>query len=252
MVLVMGTSACHMMNSRVEKLVPGIAGVVEEGILPEYFGYETGQASVGDAFAWAARTLGASHHELATKAATLPPGSNGVLALDWLNGCRTPLMDGRLSGAFLGLTLATRPEHLYRAMLEAAAFGLRRIVDTLTDAGVPVRRFVAGGGLPAKSPLFMQICSDVLGEKIKLAASDHSVALGAAILGCIAAGRDATGYAAISQAIGAMAKVREDLVYRPDLIAKKQYERLYHVYLEAAAGEGQIASAMRKLREISS
>jgi L-ribulokinase len=250
MVLVMGTSACHMMNSRVEQLVPGVAGVVEEGILPEYFGYETGQASVGDAFAWVSRTLGLSHAELSERAARLPPGSGGVMALDWLNGCRTPLMDGRLSGAFVGITLGTRPEQLYRAMLEASAFGLRWIVDTLNCAGVPVRRFVASGGLPAKSPLIMQICSDVLGEKIKLAASEQSVALGAAILGCIAAGTEVTGYHAISQAIQAMAKVREDLVYRPDLEAKRRYEMLYQVYREIAAGEGQVAGAMRRLREI--
>ena len=140
-----------------------------------------------------------------------------MLAIDWLNGCRTPLMDGRLSGAFVGLTLTTRPEQLYRAMLEATAFGLQTIVETLRDAGVPVRRFVASGGLPAKSPLLMQIYADVLDERIKLAESDQSVALGAAILGCLAAGPEATGYPGISQAIHAMARVREDLVYRPDL-----------------------------------
>jgi L-ribulokinase len=249
MVLVMGTSSCHMMNSRVEQLVPGVAGVVEEGILPEYFGYETGQASVGDAFAWVSKTLGVSHAELSEKAGNLPPGSGGVLALDWLNGCRTPLMDGRLSGAFVGLTLGTQPEQLYRAMLEGTAFGLRWIVDTLNCAGVPVRRFVASGGLPAKSPLLMQICADVLGEKIKLAASEQSVALGAAILGCIAAGTEVTGYAAISQAIQAMAKVREDLVYRPDLQAKKQYEKLYKIYREIGSAEGPMAAVMRKLRD---
>src|SRR5260370_19657459 len=113
MVLVMGTSSCHMMNSRVEKLAPGIAGVVEDGILPGYFGYETGQASVGDAFAWVARTTGLTHADLTARAAALPPGAGGVLAIDWLNGCRTPLMDGRLSGAFLGLTLSTLPEQPY-------------------------------------------------------------------------------------------------------------------------------------------
>jgi L-ribulokinase len=249
MVLVMGTSSCHMMNSRIEQLVPGVAGVVEEGILPEYFGYETGQASVGDAFAWVSKTLGVSHAELSEKAAKLPPGSGGVMAIDWLNGCRTPLMDGRLSGAFLGLTLGTRPEQLYRAMLEATAFGLRWIVDTLNCSGVPVRRFVASGGLPGKSPLLMQICSDVLGEKIKLAGSEQSVALGAAILGCIAAGGEATGYVAISQAIQAMAKVREDLVYRPDLGAKRRYAKLYQLYREVAAADGQLVSTMRRLRE---
>src|SRR6266705_1962895 len=190
MVMVMGTSSCHMMNSRIEQLAPGIAGVVEDGILPGYFGYETGQASVGDAFAWAANAFGLSHEELNRQAAALPPGSGGVMALDWLNGCRTPLMDGRLSGAFVGITLGTRPAQLYRAVMEATAFGVRWIVDTLREAGVPVERFVASGGLPAKSPLLMQIYADVLGEQIKLAESENSVALGAAILGCLAAGPD--------------------------------------------------------------
>jgi L-ribulokinase len=248
MVLVLGTSACQMMNSRIEQLVPGVAGVVEEGILPGYFGYEMGQASVGDAFAWVARTVGLAHEELTTKAALLPPGSGGVLAIDWLNGCRTPLMDARLSGAFIGLTLSTRPEQLYRAMLEATAFGLRTIVQTLRDGGVPVRRFVASGGLPAKSPLLMQIYADVLDERIKLAASEQSVARGAAILGCLAAGTEATGYAGISQAIHAMAHVREDLVHRPDLRRRKEYARIYEVYRSLSAGAGAVAEAMRALR----
>ena len=250
MVLVLGTSACHMMNSRIERLVPGVAGVVEDGILPGYFGYETGQASVGDAFAWLVETFGLSHAEMTRRAAELPPGSGGVLALDWLNGCRTPLMDGRLSGAIVGLTLATRPEQIYRALLEATAFGLRRIVETLREAGVPVRRFVASGGLPAKSPLLMQIYADVLNERIKLAESDQSVALGAAILGALAAGHAATGHASVSQAIHAIARQREDLVYRPSLTNRRLYERIYPLYRTLADGNGAVASVMRSLRGV--
>jgi L-ribulokinase len=250
MVLVMGTSACHMMNSRIEQLVPGVAGVVEDGILPGYFGYETGQASVGDAFAWLVETFGLSHEQMAARAAELPPGAGGVVALDWLNGCRTPLMDGRLSGAFVGLTLGTRPEQLYRALMEATAFGLRWIVDTLREAGVPVRRFVASGGLPARSPLLMQIYADVLNERIKLAESDQSVALGAAILGCLAAGSEATGHSSISQAIHAMARQREDVMYRPDLRARREYDRIYAMYRRLAEGNGVLASVMRDLRSL--
>jgi L-ribulokinase len=248
MVLVMGTSSCHMMNSRVEQLVPGVAGVVEDGILPGYFGYETGQASVGDAFAWLVDTFHLSHEEMTRRAAELPPGSGGVMALDWLNGCRTPLMDGRLSGAFVGLTLGTKPEQLYRALMEATAFGLRWIVDTLREGGVPVRRFVASGGLPAKSPLLMQVYADVLNERIKLAESEQSVALGAAILGCLAAGGEASGHASVSQAIHAMARQREDVVYRPDLRARREYNRLYPLYRKLADGGGAVASVMRELR----
>ena len=250
MVLVMGTSACHMMNSRIERLVPGVAGVVADGILPGYFGYETGQASVGDAFAWLVETFGLSHAEMAARAAELPPGAGGVLALDWLNGCRTPLMDGRLSGAFVGLTLGTRPGQMYRALMEATAFGLRWIVDTLRDAGVPVRRFVASGGLPARSPLLMQIYADVLNERIKLAESEQSVALGAAILGCLAAGEKATGHASISQAIHAMARQREDVVYRPDLRARRTYDGIYKLYRTLAERDGPVARVMRELRNL--
>lgn len=250
MVLVIGTSSCHMMNSRIEQLVPGVAGVVEDGILPGYFGYETGQASVGDGFAWLVDTFGLSHEAMTARAAELPPGSGGVLALDWLNGCRTPLMDGRLGGAFVGLTLGTRPEQLYRALMEATAFGLRWIVDTLREAGVPVRRFVASGGLPARSPLLMQIYADVLNERIKLAESEQSVALGAAILGCLAAGSGATGHASISQAIQAMARQREDVLYRPDLRARREYDKVYALYRKIADGSGVVAAVMRELRTL--
>ncbi len=250
MVMVMGTSSCHMMNSRIEKMVAGIAGVVEDGILPGYFGYETGQASVGDAFAWVAKTVGLSHAELNERAAKLRPGSGGVMALDWLNGCRTPLMDGRLSGAFVGVTLGTRPEQLYRAMMEATAFGVKWIVETLREAGVPCRRFCASGGLPGKSPLLMQIYADVLDARIRIPESNEPVALGAAILGCIAAGSEVTGYHSISQAIHGMARWREDLVYRPDLRGRKEYGRIYELYRELGDGKGVVAGVMRGLREI--
>jgi L-ribulokinase len=251
MVMVIGTSSCHMMNSRIEAMVPGVAGVVQDGILPGYFGYETGQTSVGDAFAWCARTFQLSHDELNQRAAALAPGSGGVMALDWLNGCRTPLMDGNLSGAVIGLTLSTKPEQMYRAMMEATAFGLRWICDTLRDAGVPVRRFVASGGLPRKSPLLMQIYADVLDARIKPAASEHAVALGAAILGCIAAGAEATGYASISQAIHAMApQPAQAEIYRPDLRSRKAYDKLYEVYRDITRDPGAMTDAMRRLRDL--
>jgi len=248
MVMVLGTSSCHMMNSRTEVLAPGIAGVVEDGILPGYFGYETGQASVGDAFAWFVERFGLSHETLSRDAAKLSPGADGVLAIDWFNGCRTPLMDPNVSGAFIGLTLATKPEQLYRALIEATAFGVRWIVETLRESGVPVRRFVASGGLPQKNPLLMQIYADVLNEKIALAASDQSVALGAAILGVLAAGEEVTGYAQVSQAIHAMAHQREDLVYRPDLQARKEYDKLYALYRTLADPAGPVTAVMRQLR----
>jgi L-ribulokinase len=193
-------------------------------------------------------TFHLSHDALSREAAKLPPGANGVLAIDWFNGCRTPLMDPNVSGAFVGLTLSTKPEQLYRALTEATAFGVRWIVETLRESGVPVRRFVASGGLPNKNPLLMQIYADVLNEKIALAESDQSVALGAAILGCLAAGEEVTGYAQVSQAIHAMARQREDLMYRPDLRARKQYDQLYALYRTLADPNGAITSVMRELR----
>jgi L-ribulokinase len=234
----------------VEKLAAGIAGVVEGGILPGFFGYETGQASVGDAFAWLVETFGLSHEDLNRKAAKLSPGSGGVLALDWLNGCRTPLMDGRLSGAFIGLTLGTRPEQLYRALMEATAFGVRWIVDTLREAGVPVKQFIASGGLPIKSPLLMQIYSDVLGERITLPESDQSVALGAAIIGCVAAGRAATGYESVEAAIKAMARQQTDLVYTPNPTAAAAYLDIYRLYRTLADDRGAVTGVMRDLRRL--
>ncbi len=153
LVMVMGTSSCHMLNSEVERSVPGIAGVVKDGILPGFFGYETGQAAVGDAFDWLRKLTGQRDFSaLAREAAALPPGAEGVRCVDWFNGCRTPLMDGSLTGAFTGLALHHRPAHLYRALLEASAFGLRWIVERLREGGVPVRKFVATGGLPHHNP----------------------------------------------------------------------------------------------------
>jgi L-ribulokinase len=248
MVLVIGTSACHMLNSRVERMVPGVAGVVEDGILPGYFGYETGQASVGDAFAWLVRSFNLSHEEMNRQAASLPPGSGGVLAIDWLNGCRTPLMDGRLSGSLIGLTLNTQPAQIYRALMEATALGLRWIVQLLRDEGVPVERFVASGGLPTRSPLLMQIYADALGEPIALAESDNAVALGAAILGNLASITEKG--ADIRPVIAAMARQRAEPIYRPRAEAQKQYDKLYGLYRSVAECDGALARAMRELRAL--
>jgi L-ribulokinase len=243
LVLVMGTSSCHMLNSKVARIAPGASGV-QDGILPGFYGYETGQSSVGDAFAWLVDTFHLSHSEMTRRAQLLPHGSAGVMAIDWLNGCRTPLMDGRLSGAFLGLSLNTRPEQLYRSLMEATAYGVRRIVDNFRHAGIPVKRFVASGGLPARSPLLMQIYADVLGQTISLAESDQSVALGAAILGSIAAGNKT-----LPQAIHSMARQRTDLLYRPTPTGKKRYAQLYPLYRDLTNTNAQLPTIMRQLRD---
>lgn len=241
LVMVMGTSSCHMLNAREEHLVPGVAGVVEDGILPGFYGYETGQAAVGDAFDWARRLTGREDfEELTRKAEPLPPGSDGVLCLDWLNGCRTPWMDGSLRGAFTGFHLGHGPEHLYRALLEASAFGLRWIVDLLREHAVPVNRFVATGGLPHYNPLLMQIYADVLEEVIEIHPSQQGPALGAAVLGAMAAGQSVTGFADPQEAIGAMASPRpgrspESLSrVEPRTLSSRQYQPLYGRYREWA------------------
>ncbi|MGE3317050.1 MAG: ribulokinase [Planctomycetaceae bacterium] len=237
-VMVLGTSSCHMLNANEERIVPGVAGVVEGGILPGFYGYETGQAAVGDAFDWLRRTVGqADFKTLAEKAAALPPGADGVLCMDWFNGCRTPLMDGSLRGAFVGLSLNHGPHHLYRALLEASAFGLRWIVELLRENGVPVRKFVATGGLPHHNPLVVQVYADVLGEVVAVHPSKQGPALGAAILGVLAAGKEKSGFATASEAIAALAGERpgrESQLVNPDPAATGKYEEIYRRYRKLA------------------
>ena len=155
LVMVCGTSSCHMLNAVEYHRVPGVAGVVKDGILPGMYGYEAGQAAVGDAFDWLRRLTGQkTFAQLGRRARTVPPGADGVLCVDWFNGCRTPLMDGNLRGGFFGLTLRHEPHHLYRALLESSALGLRWIVDLLRERGVPVKKFIATGGpAPSQSAL---------------------------------------------------------------------------------------------------
>ena len=237
LVMVMGTSSCHMLNARREVLFPGVAGVVADGILPGYFGYETGQAAVGDAFDWLRSALGhRDFKKLTEQAHALPPGAEGVRCVDWLNGCRTPLMDGNLRGAFTGLALRHGPHHLYRALLESSAFGLRWIVDEMEEAGVSVKRFVATGGLPHHNPLLMQIYADVLGRPIAAHPSKQGPALGAAILGALVADHRATGFKSAAAAIRAMAKPDDGdaQVLRPNRAISRQYRQIYTQYRELA------------------
>ncbi len=242
LVMVCGTSSCHMLNASDYHRVPGIAGVVKDGILPGLFGYETGQAAVGDAFDWFRklnRQKGFS--KLSDQAATLEPGADGVLCIDWLNGCRTPLMNGNLGGAFTGLALRHGPEHLYRAMIEASAYGVRWIVDLLREHGVPVKKFIATGGLPHRNELFLQIMADVLGETILLHPSRQGPALGAAILGAVAAGKRAGGFSSVRSAVRTIGGVRkgvdgrEGRLVSPDRSRSKRYQPLYKRYRETAS-----------------
>ncbi len=234
LVMVMGTSSCHMLNSENGPEVSGVAGVVKDGILPGFYGYETGQAAVGDAFDWLRRLCGQRNFEaLAAGAAALPPGADGVSCVDWLNGCRTPLMQGGLRGAFAGLALHHKPEHLYRALLEASAFGVRWIVEMLREGGVPVRHFVATGGLPHHNPLLVQLTADILGEPILVHPSKQGPALGAAILGALAAGE----FQSPGEAIRAMSvpKAGTARVYVSDSGNVPKYDALYTEYRRLGA-----------------
>lgn len=233
LVMVMGTSSCHMLNSEQEHLVPGVAGVVKDGILPGFYGYETGQAAVGDAFDWLRKLTGHQDFQsLSAEASSLPAGSEGVMCVDWFNGCRTPLMDGGLKGSFVGLALYHRPAHLYRSLLEASAFGLRWIVELLRDGSVPVKKFVATGGLPHHNPLVVQVAADVLGEPIMVHPCKHGPALGAAILGALAGG----GFSSSAAAIRAMStpSAGQAPIYKPNRSVRLTYDRLYHKYRRLA------------------
>ena len=240
LVMVIGTSSCHMLNGVEEKHIPGVAAVAKGGILPGYYGYETGQAAVGDAFDWLRRMLGQKGFGAWAKdAAALPPGADGVRCLDWFNGCRTPHMDGSLRGAFNGLTLNHGPQHLYRSLLEASAFGLRWNVEILRRGGVPVTKCVATGGLPHHNPFLVQVYADVLGEPITVHPSQQGPALGAAILGVLAAPRRVSGFSSAAAAIRAMADPRNGpgpaRVVRPNRRLGKEYDTIYKEYRDLAA-----------------
>ncbi|WP_405577559.1 ribulokinase [Streptomyces sp. NBC_01190] len=256
MLAIMGTSTCHIMNSDVLADVPGMCGVVRDGIVPGLWGYEAGQSGVGDILAWAVRTTtpyeyaaearrrGISAHELLTeRAAAQPVGGHGLMALDWHSGNRSVLVDSHLSGLLVGLTLDTRPEDVYRALIEATAYGTRTIVDAFTAAGVPVTEFTAAGGL-LKNRFLMQTYSDVLNRPVNVLASEQGPALGAAIHAAVAAGA----YADIRAASAAMGRL-ERHAYVPDPARAAAYERLYAEYrtLHDYFGRG-TNSVMHRLR----
>jgi len=264
MVMIMGTSICHMVLSEAEHLVPGICGYVEDGIIPGLFGYEAGQSCVGDHFAWFVENCvpAAYEHEaqerhldlhslLEEKATALKPGESGLLALDWWNGNRSVLVDANLTGLLLGATLATKPEEIYRALIEATAFGTRVIVESFERHGVPVNEFVACGGLPEKNHLLMQIYADVTGREIKVAASKQTPALGSAMFGAVAAGKAVGGYETIFEAAKQMARLKEE-TFIPVPENKAVYDQLYAEYLRLhdyfGRGENNIMKTLKRLK----
>lgn len=229
-VTVIGTSTCSMMVSPDEIRMPGITGVVRDGILPGLYGYEAGQAAVGDMLAWFVRTLGGdreTYARLEGEAAELAPGETGLLALDWFNGNRSILADADLTGAIFGLTLHSAPGEIYRALLESIAFGNRRIVENFTEHGLALDQIVACGGIAERSPLTMQLIADTSGRPVHVPAWREIPARGAALFGAVAAGV----YDDIGAAIEAT-RPSSSRTYTPDPVATEVYDGVFAIYRE--------------------
>ena len=253
--LIVGTSGCQLTLDGRGVSVPGVCGYAKDSVVPQLYAYESGQPCVGDMFDWFVRSCvpadyaaqaeaaGLSLHQLLTdKAAQLLPGRSGLVALDWWNGQRSPFVDDDLSGVMLGLTLRTRPEEQYRALLEGSAYGVRLIFDTYRRAGVNVGEVFVCGGIARKNKLMMQIYADVLGCPIRVCGSDQACALGAAILAATAAGCHPSLYAAMD-AMSAPA----DGTYLPTDEHVGIYDRLYEIYRGAAQHFARHSDTMHQL-----
>jgi L-ribulokinase len=260
MVAIMGTSTCHVMNGTHLAEVPGMCGVVDGGIVAGLWGYEAGQSGVGDIFAWftrngvpgefaeQARRRGVSLPQLLDEtAAAQPPGAHGLIALDWENGNRSVLVDAGLSGVIVGLTLATTAPEIYRALLEATAFGTRLIIETFDASGVPVTELVMAGGLIKSAPI-MQIYADVTRRPLSVIGSEQGPALGSAIHAAVAAGA----YPDVPAAASAMGRVDRD-VYRPDRARADVYDELYAEYVRLhdyfGRGSNEVMYRLRAIRD---
>jgi len=263
MLMIMGTSTCHILLGTEEKIVPGMCGVVYDGVIPGYLGYEAGQSCVGDHFEWfvdncvpaiytkEAEEKDVNIHTLLTeKAEKLTVGESGLIALDWWNGNRSVLVDVDLTGMLLGCTLLTKPEEIYRALIEATAYGTRTIVETFKENGVPIKQLFAAGGIAEKNKLMMQIYSDVTNMEIRISASPQTPALGSAMFAALAAGSENGGYSSIVEAAKHMSNVRE-LYYSPIPENVEIYNKLYAEYkiLHDYFGRG-ANDAMKRLKKI--
>jgi L-ribulokinase len=256
MVAIMGTSTCHVMVSEKFAEVPGMCGVVDGGIITGSLGYEAGQSGVGDVFGWFANNYAPTeyistatakgldiHTYLSELASAQPVGAHGLVALDWQSGNRSTLVDHQLSGLIMGLTLATKPEEIYRAIVESTAYGARKIVQTFNESGVPVKEFIAAGGL-IKNRFVMQIYADVLNMPITIIKSAQGPALGSAIHAAVAAGA----YKNVQSAAAAMGGVAEER-YQPNPANAQVYNELYELYNQLYESFGH-NGAMHSLRAI--
>jgi L-ribulokinase len=262
LVKIIGTSTCDIAvwpNTKKLADVPGLCGIVNGSVLPGYFGLEAGQSAVGDIFNWFVNYLQpggrktGSHEELTKGAAKLQPGESGLLALDWNNGNRTILVDQRLTGLLLGQTLYTTPAEIYRALIEATAFGALTIINRFEEYGVKIKQVVNCGGIAEKNPLVMQIYADVTGRPMKISRSAQTCALGAAIAGAVVAGvhRD---FASAQKAMTGL----KPKIFKPDPKAHEVYRELYPLYrkLHDAFGTqewtGNLQDVMKRLIDIRS
>ena len=240
LMLILGTSACHIVNDKHGKIVEGICGYVKDGVIPGYYTYEAGQAAVGDIFDWYIKNCLPSSYEkeavdqsvnvhtlLQKKAAQIDISKSELIALDWWNGNRSVIPNDKLSGMILGLRLTTRPEDIYRALIESTVFELRRVYENYTDSGVEIKSFVATGGIAAKDPMLMQILADTLGRDVDCLTESDATALGAAVFGASAAGI----YDSLQTASAKM-KLPITKTYRPIPENVDAYNKLYARYVE--------------------
>ena len=263
MVSTIGTSANNMLNAVEGPGIPGIYSAAPDANIPGLFGYEGGQNCVGDALAWyvdycvpasyveAAKAEGVNIHAyLQARAEKLKPGESGLIALDWFNGVRTPLMDFSLTSAIVGLSVRTKPEEIYRALVEAAVFGNKQIIDVYEEAGCPVNRIIAAGGIPMKNSMMMQIYADVTNKDIYLCGSAQTCARGSAILGAAAAGPEIHGCKDIYELIDKLGKL-SDVVYHPIPENVEKYKKIYALYKQLShemAKDGGVMKELLKLK----
>ena len=257
LLMILGTSSCHILLGETQSFIPGIAGCVKDGIVDTLYAYEAGQSCVGDSFDWFvincvpyscyidAEKSGINIHKyLREKAKKLVPGSNGLLALDWWNGNRTPYDDGNLTGIIVGLNLFTKPEEIYRALIEATAYGTRSIIELYENSGVEIKTLYATGGIAHKDELFMQIYADVLQREILLSETAQGCALGSAVLGSVGI----NGHKDIFEASEKMGKIKE-FSYKPNKDNKKAYDIFYNEYKKLCEkfGDGKTMKALKNI-----
>lgn len=249
MVKIMGTSTCDVMvGDASTPNIKGVCGIVPGSVIPGLMGIEAGQSAVGDLFNWWVNQMDGSHEELSEEALKLKPGESGLVALDWNNGNRTILVDPLLTGLIVGQTLHTTKAEIYRALIEATAFGARKIIDQIESFGVKIDKVIVCGGIGEKSVLAMQIYADVLNREILISRSAQTCALGSAIMASVAGGAHSN----VLSAVSAMTGVK-DVRFKPSLVAVEIYNRLFAIYdqLHDAFGiEGHRSDLSRVMKEL--